>query len=646
MAAAIRINSLTQILGCDGHIALYANTSSLVQDIQFLGFRMWRDGIGNLTAPQLAVFQSIVNAGVPIIGFPFMQTPPTNTVVAAVVSDAKKIFNMGPNALFAVEGPDEPGNNAFEFGGVATTTSWSAVSAFQSAYYAAIKADSQLGTGAANIQVWTPSLVGEELDNAGLQFGCVVPAGGGGSSTSGGTVFADILNCHVYPMFDTSAAQTIDPIAGDAYFHQLGADFVSTYLHGFAGLTLPAAKTLPHAVTEFGYGATGGTVGGTTVDVPTQGKCILNGIMNAWVDGYLALCVNTLYEIGGGFGLFSGPGSPTLAGTYLHNFITPLQDTAIAASSFVTGTLNYTISGLPVTGNSALFQKSNGLYELIIWNNVTNWNFATGVPIVISPTSVTITFTKSQSLINVYDPLTSSSPTSTSNSTSVIVSLKDYPLIVEINPGAPIDILVPTSTGIGAVPIHSPPQSNPAGTSDTVALPFQGVNAGVPAPAIAFSSGSITNPPSSFSRPANTTPYATGNLIANSSATSAIVVPSFPILSSGGGVIIPRLRVITNASSGWNNVQLSINLWSAAPTYFSGDGLAYSVATGAASWLANFSVILTQLVDGAVGSGILTAGNGAAIKLRSGTIFYDIHILNSATPISTQTFSVVPELLN
>jgi hypothetical protein len=644
MAAATRINNLMQILGCDGHVALYANTSLLIPDMQYLGFRLWRDGIGNLTTPQLAVFQSIVNAGVPIIGFPFMQAVPANTVVATVISDIKKIFNMGPNALFAVEGPDEPGNNAFEFGGIATTASWSAVSAFQSAYYAAMKADSQMGTGAANVPVWTPSLVGEELDNAGLQFGCVVPGGGGGSSTAGGTVFADVLNCHVYPMFDTSAAQTIDPIAGDAYYAQLGADFVSTYAHGFSGLTLAAAKALPHAVSEFGYGAVGGTPGGATVDIPTQGKCILNGILNAWVDGYKALCVNTLYEIGGGFGLFSGPGTPTLSGQYLHNFITPLQDTGTNSATFTTGTLNYVLSGLPATGNSAMFQKSNGLYELIIWNNVTNWTFATGVPIVIAPTNVTVTFPTSQSVINVYDPLVAPTPSQAFNTASVIISLKDYPLIIEVNPGAPIDVLVPSG---GSTDIKSLPLSGPAGVSDVAALPLQGVIGGVPAPAIALSSGSITNPSSTIARPANTTPYGGGDLIANSATAGSVVVPSFSIQSFAGGVIIPRIRVFTNAPSGWNNVQLSINLWKGAPTYVNGDNGIYSVVTGAVLWLANYSVILTQFVDGAAGGGTLTAANGVALKLTSGTsIFYDIQIVGAATPISGQLFTVVPELFN
>ena len=110
---------------------------------------------------------------------------------------------------------------------------------------------------------------------------------------------------------------------------------------------------------------------------------------------------------------------------------------------------------------------------------------------------------------------------------------------------------------------------------------------------------------------------------------------------------MPRIRVFTNAPSGWNNVQLSINLWKGAPTYVNGDNGIYSVATGAALWLANYTVILTQFVDGAVGGGTLTSANGVALKLTSGTsIFYDVQIIGTATPISGQIFTIVPELLN
>jgi hypothetical protein len=162
-----------------------------------------------------------------------------------------------------------------------------------------------------------------------------------------------------------------------------------------------------------------------------------------------------------------------------------------------------------------------------------------------------------------------------------------------------------------------------------------------------LSSGAITNPTATLTRPANTTAYATGALIANSTVAGSVAVPSFAIATSAGGVILPRLRVLTNAPSGWGGVNLSINLWSAPPAYVNGDGGAYAVASGAANWLANFLVSLAQFGDGAAGGGGLTSANEMALKLASGTsIFADIQILSVATPIAGQTFTLIPELLN
>ncbi|PNE12831.1 MAG: hypothetical protein CR217_00970 [Beijerinckiaceae bacterium] len=75
---------------------------------------------------------------------------------------------------------------------------------------------------------------------------------------------------------------------------------------------------------------------------------------------------------------------------------------------------------------SLLFQKSNGVFELIIWNNVTNWNFAAGTPIAISPTNVGITFGSTQGVLNVYDPIAKSGPALTVSTTNTVtIALKE-----------------------------------------------------------------------------------------------------------------------------------------------------------------------------------------------------------------------------
>src|ERR1700730_14367879 len=105
-----------------------------------------------------------------------------------------------------------------------------------------------------------------------------------------------------------------------------------------------------------------------------------------------------------------------------------------------------------------------------------------------------------------------------------------------------------------------------------------------------------SNPTSTLTRPANTTAYAANQLIASSTTAGSVVVHSFSIAT--GGAILSRLRLRTNATSGWGGVNLSINLWSAAPTYTNGNGGAYAAATGSADWLANFLVSLIQFSMG------------------------------------------------
>jgi hypothetical protein len=428
-----------------------------------------------------------------------------------------------------------------------------------------------------------------------------------------------------------------------------------------------------------------------------------------------------------GSGLLTGPGAPKVSGTYMHNFTTPLKDTGANAGTFTPGSLNFSLSGLPATAKYLLFQKSNGNYEIVLWNNVTNWNFSAGTPIPISPTNVGITFGSTQGVLNVYDPVVSSTPILTVSTTNTVtVALKDYPMIVEVEMMAMTITNNPAASGsaftldmgkdsVTGNQVQKVALTEPAG--GTFITPMQQTGGSV----TSLSSGAITNPTALFTRPSSavtasvtqtiaspsvftwagnplvngqtvilggtpasgfsrgvpyyvvavagntfqlaatfggaaiagtgsssavtaTLVYSPGALIA-SSATSP-VVPSFAIATSAGGVILPRVRVLTNATSGWGGANLSVNLWSAAPTYATGDGGPYA-PSGAANWLANFLVSLTQFGDGAAGGGGLTSANEMALKLASGTsIFADIQILSVANPIVGQTFTLVPELLN
>lgn len=409
------------------------------------------------------------------------------------------------------------------------------------------------------------------------------------------------------------------------------------------------------------------------------------------------------------------------------------MDAGPNAKTFTPGSLNFSLSGLPATtAKYLLFQKSNGNYEIVLWNivlwnNVTNWDFSAGTPITISPTNVGITFGSNQGVVNVYDPVVISTPILTVSTTNTVsVLLNDYPIIVEVelmamtitnNPAASgsaftldmgkdsvtgnqvqkVALTEPTGgtfitpmqqtggsvTSLSSGAITNPtalltrPSSvvtasvtqtiaspsvftwvgNPLVNGQTVILggtPATGFSTGVPYYVVAvagntfqlaatFGGAGIAGTGSSSAVTA-TLVYSPGTLIA-SSATSP-VVPSFAIATSAGGVILPRVRLLTNAKSGWGGANLSVNLWSAAPTYAIGDGGPYA-PSGAANWLANFLVSLIQFKDGAAGAGGLTSANEMALKLASGTaVFADIQALSQANPIVSQTFTLTAETLN
>jgi hypothetical protein len=146
--------------------------------------------------------------------------------------------------------------------------------------------------------------------------------------------------------------------------------------------------------------------------------------------------------------------------------------------------------------------------------------------------------------------------------------------------------------------------------------------------------------------------YINGNLIASDPATGSLVVPSFAMPATG--IMNARIRLTSNISASaaqgsyagqaWSNVNLSVNLWSAAPTYLNGDCAPYAPVTGAANWLANYLVGLTQFGDGATGFGTLTGASPMWLKVGGAqNLYWDIQALSQVAPGISQTFTLTFE---
>lgn len=215
-------------------------------------------------------------------------------------------------------------------------------------------------------------------------------------------------------------------------------------------------------------------------------------------------------------------------------------------------------------------------------------------------------------------------------------------MIIGDSTGAALELGQKTAAASLPVALASD-QVGTAGSAAATVLTVQGIASGTAQPV----SGLVANPSSVLTRPADTTAYSIGDLVASSTTAGSVVVPSFTAtLVSAGYAMMRRFRLYSNITTGLSAVSLTIEFWSAAPTFTNGDNGAYTVATGAAGHLGRADVAMTQVADGAYGIGVPFVGGDMDIKLASGTtILWTVKTNTAFTPISGQTFTIVPEIL-
>jgi hypothetical protein len=143
-----------------------------------------------------------------------------------------------------------------------------------------------------------------------------------------------------------------------------------------------------------------------------------------------------------------------------------------------------------------------------------------------------------------------------------------------------------------------------------------------------------------LTRPANTTAYASGDLVANSTTAGSVVLQTFPgvTLADNGIVEIQGARLL-KSGTGVTGASFAIHLFTAAPASFSnGDNGAFLCPS------ANYVGVIDITVDraftnGAFGSGIPRRGTPALIRIPTGNaLHYALEARGAYTPISDETF--------
>src|SRR5436305_14342879 len=116
----------------------------------------------------------------------------------------------------------------------------------------------------------------------------------------------------------------------------------------------------------------------------------------------------------------------------------------------------------------------------------------------------------------------------------------------------------------------------------------------------------VWNPSASFTRPNDTTAYASGDLVANSTTAGSVAPLAFPLGNSYGVGQFRMVRArLTKSGTGVTNASFRVHLYGAQPTPANGDNGAWSTDQ-AANWLGNIDITsLLAFTDGATGTGSL-----------------------------------------
>ena len=177
------------------------------------------------------------------------------------------------------------------------------------------------------------------------------------------------------------------------------------------------------------------------------------------------------------WGLFNSDGTPKPSAMALRGLMSIIGDCGASSATFPScGTVNYSLSGLPGSGQSLLVQKSNGTYDLIVWNDQ---NVMAG-DTTVNNVSVHL---GGNYAYNVYDPLVGTTAQQSGAGSSLTVQVSDHPVVIELgaNGAAPAACGVPAATTPAQTPIPAATASPAASSSAPVTTAPAPVSAPLPA---------------------------------------------------------------------------------------------------------------------------------------------------------------------
>lgn len=146
-------------------------------------------------------------------------------------------------------------------------------------------------------------------------------------------------------------------------------------------------------------------------------------------------------------------------------------------------------------------------------------------------------------------------------------------------------------------------------------------------------------PSANFTRPADTTAYASGDQVANSTTAGSVVPMTFSPCTKGAGrsAQIRRVRISKTGTS-VTNTSVRLHLFNVLPTVTAGDNAAIVIASAAASYLGQIDVTIGQaFTDGAAGQAT------TEINFNSLSLYGLLEARGAWTPASAEVITVTLE---
>lgn len=147
-----------------------------------------------------------------------------------------------------------------------------------------------------------------------------------------------------------------------------------------------------------------------------------------------------------------------------------------------------------------------------------------------------------------------------------------------------------------------------------------------------------------FTRPADTTQYASGDLVANSTTAGSVVPLSFTAARGAGGAGMIRRVRLRKSGTGVTTANFRLHLYTSSPTAANGDNAAWS--TTLSGYLGSMDVTIDKAFsDGAAGEG--TPNTGAEINfIATAQVIYGLfEARGTYTPASAEVFTVSLEVI-